>query len=270
LDFKWSFEIDTFISACFNSCQPMGLCLAQLCFRLTIESLIRSLMISASITSIKQPLEVETINRWQAFLSVSDQIKINRFSRWQDAQLTLLGRCLLMDAFIQLGFSPDLIKELKFSEFKKPFLQNGLKFNISHSGKYVICVVSDEEVGVDIEEIKAVNIHDFKNQWIEEEWLSIVNGSNVLEQFYRGWTRKEAIIKADGRGMMIALDEVRVLPSEFMLGSTKWFYTDVEIDDEYSCSVASKNKPNAKIALRKIDFSNHNLLFYERSRNYSF
>ena len=34
----------------------------------------------------------------------------------------------------------------------KPFYQNGPFFNISHSGKYVIMAVANNEVGVDIEE----------------------------------------------------------------------------------------------------------------------
>lgn len=38
-----------------------------------------------------------------------------------------------------------------YNEYGKPYLDNGLYFNISHSKNVIVCVISDREVGIDIE-----------------------------------------------------------------------------------------------------------------------
>lgn len=222
-------------------------------------------MIFAFAASTDQPIDESTVMKYEALLSLSDQVKISRFHLWQDARLTLLGRCLLIKGLTQFGFSTDKIRQLEFSRFKKPFLRDAPNFNISHSGKYVVCVISDNEIGVDIEEIKTLDIDDFKDHWTEDEWSRIVGSSKSLEQFYRYWTRKEAIIKADGRGMMIPLNKISVVEADFTLDATRWFYTDIEIAPNYCCSIASLEKPDREIAVQFVDFANTNLFSYERT-----
>lgn len=75
----------------------------------------------------------------------------------------------------------------------KPYLQSREKyFSISHSREYILIGFSDNECGVDIEQIR------------ERDYVSIAermnfNASN-LEEFYSEWTRYEAEYKLGGRG----------------------------------------------------------------------
>ena len=40
--------------------------------------------------------------------------------------------------------------KLRYNEYGKPYLESGgLFFNLSHSGEYVACAISDKEIGID-------------------------------------------------------------------------------------------------------------------------
>lgn len=51
-------------------------------------------------------------------------------------------------------------EEISYSEAGKPYLTNhqDVFFNLSHSGRFVVCAVADCEVGIDIQEVKACNM----------------------------------------------------------------------------------------------------------------
>lgn len=77
------------------------------------------------------------------------------------------------------------------NENGKPYLNNinDIYFNISHSDKYLVIVISNKKIGVDIEKIKKYNtkINDI---------LNIKPRNN--EEFFEYWTKKEALIKLKG------------------------------------------------------------------------
>ena len=59
-------------------------------------------------------------------------------------------------------------KDIVYSDFGKPYLNSQpYKFNVSHSGDWVVCSVGNSKIGVDIEEIKNIDI----NAWKEENKL---------------------------------------------------------------------------------------------------
>ena len=67
--------------------------------------------------------------------------------RRADDKLRCIAGGLFMNKF--LGGA-----KITVNEFGKPECDNGLCFNISHSGSYVLFALSDSEVGCDIEEIR--------------------------------------------------------------------------------------------------------------------
>src|ERR1041384_7387282 len=99
-------------------------------------------------------------------------------------------------------------EELRFSygAFGKPALiGEELRFNMSHShGLALFAVSGDRELGVDVEHVRA----DFASEDIARRFFSTVEVAafNALPKeeqvaaFFRCWTRKEAYIKAIGRG----------------------------------------------------------------------
>ena len=90
-------------------------------------------------------------------------------------------------------------------------------FNVSHSGdRFVVAVALDMEPGVDIERIRARRDLAGLARWsfslAEQE--EVAAAPDPMDAFYRVWSRKEAVIKADGRGVAIGLDRFDVSAGE--------------------------------------------------------
>lgn len=88
----------------------------------------------------------------------------------------------------------------------KPYLKEypDLFFNVSHSGDYVVCVVADQEVGVDIQQHKSVGKRFAERFFCEEEnkYLAVAEGHEEgINRFFQIWTRKESYVKFLGTGM---------------------------------------------------------------------
>ena len=139
------------------------------------------------------------------FLPHAEKIKNARFIRWQDRQLGVLGKLLLLQALKQTGIYKSL-EQLSIAENGKPYFSDGPYFNISHSGNYAACILStSSEVGIDVEEVKEIILEDFKSIFTLNEWKQIESSRHQTSVFYELWTKKEAILKADGRGLSISL-----------------------------------------------------------------
>lgn len=83
----------------------------------------------------------------------------------------------------------------------KPYIDNSnIFYNISHKNKMVGLIISDSEVGLDIEYIDTENIKrksTLKYFFTEKERESITNNEDLLTL----WTKKESYIKLNG-GML--------------------------------------------------------------------
>lgn len=100
------------------------------------------------------------------------------------------------------------LKEEKITSYKisksingKPYIDNSnIFYNISHKNKMVGLIISDSEVGLDIEYIDTENIKrksTLKYFFTEKERKSITTNEDLLTL----WTKKESYIKLNG-GML--------------------------------------------------------------------
>lgn len=103
----------------------------------------------------------------------------------------------------------------------KPYLENNnIFYNISHKNKMVGLIISNSEVGLDIEYVDTENIKrksTLKYFFTEKERESITNNEELLTL----WTKKESYIKLNG-GMLrdaIGLDinNINVIYDTFKL-----------------------------------------------------
>jgi 4'-phosphopantetheinyl transferase len=107
-----------------------------------------------------------------------------------------------------------------YNQYGKPFLAPEfssylLNFNLSHSGSMALYAITwNMKIGVDVERIR----FDFEYEEIAQRFFS-VNDTAVLrtkptekklEAFHNCWTRKEAYIKAHGKGLSLPLDSFDV------------------------------------------------------------
>ena len=100
--------------------------------------------------------------------------------------------------------------EYSYGEQGKPYLKNyPFYFNISHSGKYVFCVLSEQEIGADIQwKAPQVNERVLKRFFSLEErayWERCSTEEEKRDFFYQMWCRKEAYGKLTGKGIADAV-----------------------------------------------------------------
>lgn len=116
----------------------------------------------------------------------------------------------------------------------KPYVLNSpeLHFNLSHTHGLVACAVSKVgPIGVDVENPQRETISElaWPRFFCSEElaWLGGLNGDEKRAAFLRLWTHKEAVMKADGRGMKIGIRNVKF---EFRADGTIRLLNTKEID----------------------------------------
>ncbi|MBN1481958.1 4'-phosphopantetheinyl transferase superfamily protein [candidate division KSB1 bacterium] len=185
-------------------------------------------------TLIHLPLSGETVHVWaadldlcQSLLSFADAIlsqdeleRAKRFYFAHDRDRFTTARLILR---ILLGFylatDPRQIT-FDYNDYGKPFVENRRRerqtvFNVSHSQNQALFVFSQShELGVDIEYMRPsfATIDIAKKYFSADELddLQQVPERERVIRFYDCWTRKEAYIKAKGRGLSLALDSFSV------------------------------------------------------------
>jgi 4'-phosphopantetheinyl transferase len=109
--------------------------------------------------------------------------------------------------------------DIRFSraEYGKPFVSDrriDLRFSLSHSGERALLALAvGREIGVDIEQCQAVDVLELARQCFsrrEYGTLQLLPASQRLDAFYRGWTRKESLVKARGDGLFCPLRDFDV------------------------------------------------------------
>ncbi len=107
---------------------------------------------------------------------------------------------------------------LETGQYGKPRLRGeaGIQFNVAHSKGVVLIALSRAgEVGVDVEcldprveliDVARTAFHPADMMRIDR----VATQDGRLHEFYRCWTRKEAVLKADGRGLSGPLGEFSI------------------------------------------------------------
>jgi 4'-phosphopantetheinyl transferase len=194
-------------------------------------------------TAFQEPLPTEQFRSLLGLIPTTYHEGIGKYRRWQDAHAALLGKILLRSALLKAGHSPDL-GGLQYTDWKKPFFPDGPAFNISHSGNRVVCILgTSARIGIDIEAVKTFSFDGFEQQFTPAEWAAIQNGPSPIASFYHFWTAKESLIKADGRGLGIPLQQLDLTkPNPIVLDGSWWSVHDLPFFDGYACHMALEDK----------------------------
>ena len=102
----------------------------------------------------------------------------------------------------------------KTGKYGKAYISNfeNIYFNLSHSNKIVLCAISDEEVGVDVEYIDpTIDLNIAKNYFYNTEYENIMNAKNRPDEFFKYWVLKESYMKYTGLGMNLELDSFEII-----------------------------------------------------------
>jgi 4'-phosphopantetheinyl transferase len=154
--------------------------------------------------------------------------------------------------------------EFEVSEYGKPMLADpgGLCFNLSHSDDVAVCAIAKRRVGVDIERLRPMSdllaIAELFFSPSEVAALRSVEPGELTRRFFTCWTRKEAYIKAEGRGLSLSLRAFAVsldpaLPELFHMDGdpdapNRWVLSNVVIHDDFVGALATES-PRPEVTL---------------------
>jgi 4'-phosphopantetheinyl transferase len=193
-------------------------------------------------------------------LDREERLRAERYVFARHRERFIVARGVLRNILsLYLSLSPS---EILFEQnaYGKPSLKTGatagthLHFNVSHSEDLALyAFAADAEVGVDVESIRP----DFATERIAERFFSPAEVRALKElpahlkaqAFFNCWTRKEAYIKALGKGLSHPLESFTVsltpgLPAELLCDETdlseagRWELRALQVDLGYAAALA--------------------------------
>lgn len=146
------------------------------------------------------------LQRFIPLLSVDRKQKVNKFQFSKDKKVCILSEMLLrymLGNFLHVSID-EIVYE--YNIYGKPFLKNysEIYFNISHSGYWILCGISDSPIGIDVEGDTKIAKRFFLNE--EYTHIKCEKNGNRNDLFFKYWTLKESYIKCVGKGLYIPLD----------------------------------------------------------------
>jgi 4'-phosphopantetheinyl transferase len=197
------------------------------------------------------------------YISDDEIEKSRRFYFEKDQRRFVQSHAILRMILAEIIKIPPRNIEFLMNPFGKPYImrrsdQPEVFFNLSHSEAGVLIAVSEGyECGVDIEYQKEdIPSREIAGHFFSENELKIflaLPQDQQKEAFFNCWTRKEAFIKAKGKGLSIPLDsfDVSLAPDEpaRLLQSRlesddiqQWFLVHLETWYQYSAALCVHNK----------------------------
>ncbi len=158
-------------------------------------------------------------------LSADERARAGRFAFERDRRRYTLGRGALRSILATYLRCDRTEIEFAYGESGKPQLAgadaaSGLQFNASGSADMAVCAVTyGRRVGIDIEQVRVDCDPDLVQYALtdaERAEFGRIPADQQASAFYRVWTRKEAFLKATGRGLSRPLTSfsVSVAPGE--------------------------------------------------------
>ncbi len=186
-------------------------------------------MVEIFIVKLLKQLDPQVFNELILSIPKERQDRIRLFSNYKDAQRSLVADIIIRNIIykkLNIAWEKILIET---NDTGKPLLKNNkdFHFNLSHSGKFIVCAINDSPIGIDIEKIRPVDMDVAKNFFSQQEYNDLLKKTKEekLSYFYGLWTSKESYIKAGGKDL-----------------SDDYFTKQYNIDPDYKLSVCSKNK----------------------------
>jgi len=159
------------------------------------------------------------VQQMRTLLSTDEIKRADRFHFDTDRRHFTVARGALRRLLGMYLKTPATQVQFTYNRYGKPSIAGArgpaLQFNVSHSGALALYAFArDRIVGVDIERMRAnVEFEQIAQRFFsprEAAALQALPPELRPLGFYNGWTRKEAYIKAHGKGLSLPLDSFDV------------------------------------------------------------
>lgn len=195
------------------------------------------------------------------FVSADELERAGRLRFERDQKRFIVARGILRKILgSYLEKTPDKL-HFEYTAHGKPELASNvgndtLRFNVSHSDAFALYAVSlGQSIGIDIERIRDdVDVDQIAKRFFspgEIRSLEEVHESKLSKVFFQYWTRKEAFIKATGKGISFPMEQcdVSLLSGRYLSPVTllndvrkisSWYVQDLFPDRSYAAAIAVK------------------------------
>lgn len=223
------------------------------------------------LANVERFYDEQVLGEVMISLRAMDKDKVNSYKNNGDKARSLVS--LLLREYVFEKVLDVKNPSIRIADGGKPYLEDysNFFFNISHSGSYVVCVIGNQEVGVDIQLHKKVSEGFGKRFFCREEmaYLETVaeeseitkvdmievdmtesgtteDSKEAEKRFFSIWTKKESYVKYLGTGMKEDFRKINVLSNSNV--------NFVEYDDiqGYSITVCLKN-PEQRVQMIPVD-----------------
>lgn len=180
-----------------------------------------------------------------AFLTPAERQRADRYRQRADRLRFLYGRLLLRWVSYRLTGQPVALTTGPYGKPDFP-ADLGWHINLSHAGDWVLMAIDRTPVGVDVESYRLNLLLDMlllrTCNRAEQAWVRA--SENPDAAFRQLWTRKEALLKATGRGLIDHLDTVPSLdgraavPAAIDTSAVSWRVLGFAVDPVHPAALA--------------------------------
>lgn len=164
-------------------------------------------MFMSDINSLKD----ECILEYATTLPQYRREKIKNYKFLKDKNLSVLTWALLRYSLSAFGCR-NFEDKIAFGDYGKPFLKEpqNIYFNLSHSQAVAFCVVSNAEIGCDVEYQTPIEWEVIAKTFFCKSEYDYLISSGGVDDFFRIWTLKESFTKLLGSGLFIPLNSFEI------------------------------------------------------------
>lgn len=185
----------------------------------------RATVASVDLQAVDLRAEGQPWETWVSDLAPKERARADRFAFPEGRRRFIVGRATLRRLFAdRLHILPSEVALIEGPQgkpaldpvwLKRAGAEASIGFNLSHSGEMAVIAIGPCELGVDVESVhRSVDAMAIVRRFFSEAERA---GFEAMEPgvvrdrlFFRVWTRKEALVKAVGRGLSCPLSSFTV------------------------------------------------------------
>lgn len=153
------------------------------------------------------------VGRLLSLVSEQRREQALRYTHTLGRYTCLKSYSLLVELLRQHGLlRENELPDFEYNEYGKPYIEGGVEFSISHCKQGILVAIDQCPIGVDIEGFRPVNKALIRRTMNETERAYIDAAECPDIAFTHLWTRKEAVVKQRGTGIISDLHEILNVP----------------------------------------------------------
>ena len=185
--------------------------------------------------------------------SIPKDYQLNLQEAKKTAQVSFFAKLMLNEILETEYELKDPLSTFNKDEYGKPSIQHkNLHFNISHSNDIIGIAISEvSNIGFDLQAHKSFNPKIIHRVFTEPEHQGHKEATDKSSFFFDTWSRKEASVKATGKGIKTGLSTFSVLQNVIELENQELHLENLKIIDGFSAAIAV-NHPISNVVIKKL------------------